>query len=156
MAARVARFTTQSAIRMRSSGAPELYAPIFTQNEPRIGPAYTTQPREVNLAMFNFPIPDKPDPIPPKFLKPHGSTTIPSILPFIKPDYDPILISPKLSFSLEEAKKYLINVDRRFAAIFAKLPCHLYEHLEPVDPFQYEHCLPFSSWILNNQDIDSW
>lgn len=153
MAARVARFATLSATRMRSAAA--LYAPILTEHGTRVNPTPTRQPREVSLATFGSPAPKKraqifieipkppKSPSPPRSsqpLKPHGSTTIPIIPPFIEPAYDSILIPPELPFSLVEARNHLIRADSRFATVFEELPCYLYENLEPVDPFQYAAC----------------
>ncbi|KAK7472543.1 hypothetical protein VKT23_000658 [Stygiomarasmius scandens] len=48
----------------------------------------------------------------------------------------PVLVPAKLTFSFEDAKKHLINVDPRFQVLFDKLHCKPYEQLEQVHPFR--------------------
>jgi len=50
----------------------------------------------------------------------------------------PVLVPAKLTFSFEDAKKHLINVDPRFQVLFDKLHCKPYEQLEQVHPFRWE------------------
>lgn len=46
------------------------------------------------------------------------------------------LVPAVLTFSLEEAKRHLINVDHRFEDIFNKMTCKPFENLEQFHPFQ--------------------
>jgi len=48
----------------------------------------------------------------------------------------PSFLPAVLSFSIEDAKKHLINVDPRFEDIFGRLKCRPFEDLERVDPFR--------------------
>jgi DNA-3-methyladenine glycosylase II len=41
-----------------------------------------------------------------------------------------------LSFSFQEAKQHLVNVDDRFQDLFDRLSCKPFEHLEQVHPFR--------------------
>jgi DNA-3-methyladenine glycosylase II len=47
-----------------------------------------------------------------------------------------IMVPAVLTFSFEEAKQRLINVDHRFEDLFSKMPCKPFEHLEHVHPFR--------------------
>lgn len=71
------------------------------------------------------------------------SAVIPVSLPVVEDSYDPVMIPAVLSFSFDDAKKHLIKADSRFEKIFAELPCRPFEHLEPVDPFQYVFLICF-------------
>lgn len=52
-------------------------------------------------------------------------------------DYsDQSTIDAVLTFSFEDAKAHLINVDPRFAELFGQLKCKPFEHLEQVHPFR--------------------
>jgi DNA-3-methyladenine glycosylase II len=51
-------------------------------------------------------------------------------------DDDKDLVPALLSFSFEDAKRHLIQVDERFADLFEKMPCRPFEHLEQVHPFR--------------------
>lgn len=46
------------------------------------------------------------------------------------------VVPAELTFSFEDAKKYLISADPRFEDIFAKLICKPFENLEQVHPFR--------------------
>jgi DNA-3-methyladenine glycosylase II len=46
------------------------------------------------------------------------------------------LVPAVLTFSFEDAKKHLIEVDDRFEDIFNRMHCKPYEHLEQLDPFR--------------------
>ncbi|WVF71319.1 hypothetical protein IAT40_006122 [Kwoniella sp. CBS 6097] len=48
----------------------------------------------------------------------------------------PSLIPPTLSFSLDDAKSHLCDVDPRFSSFFEHIPCRPFVHLEAVDPFK--------------------
>ncbi|KLO19484.1 DNA glycosylase [Schizopora paradoxa] len=48
----------------------------------------------------------------------------------------PTFLPTVLSFSLEDAKKHLIEADPRFEDIFDRLQCRPFEELERVDPFR--------------------
>jgi len=56
-----------------------------------------------------------------------------------------------LTFNYEEAKKHLIEVDRRFGDLFRKMKCKPFEQLEQVHPFRYE---PSFSTYANSNAID--
>ncbi|TFY63150.1 hypothetical protein EVJ58_g3421 [Rhodofomes roseus] len=69
---------------------------------------------------------------------PVQSTTLDvPILPLNQAAEDaPALVPAVLTFSFEEAKQYLIGVDRRFEEVFRRVKCKPFEHLERVDPFR--------------------
>ncbi|KIJ67702.1 hypothetical protein HYDPIDRAFT_107169 [Hydnomerulius pinastri MD-312] len=46
------------------------------------------------------------------------------------------LVPAVLNFSFEDAKAHLINIDPRFAELFARLKCKPFEYLEQVHPFR--------------------
>jgi DNA-3-methyladenine glycosylase II len=46
------------------------------------------------------------------------------------------VLSAKLSFSFEEARRHLVGVDNRFQDLFSKMTCKPFEHLEQVHPFR--------------------
>ncbi|OCH95080.1 DNA glycosylase [Obba rivulosa] len=58
------------------------------------------------------------------------------VLPPIPPGEPAAFVPAVLTFSFEDAKKHLIDVDRRFEDVFARMKCRPFEHLERVDPFR--------------------
>ena len=48
----------------------------------------------------------------------------------------PTFLPAVLTFSLEDAKKHLIEADPRFEDVFDRLKCRPFEQLERVDPFR--------------------
>ena len=49
---------------------------------------------------------------------------------------EPGLVPAILTFSFEDAKQHLINVDHRFEDLFTKMACRPFQHLETVHPFR--------------------
>ncbi|KAK7045590.1 hypothetical protein VNI00_007422 [Paramarasmius palmivorus] len=54
----------------------------------------------------------------------------------LAPEEQPALVPAKLTFSFEEAKEHLIEVDPRFEDLFERLKCGPFEELEMVHPFR--------------------
>lgn len=71
-----------------------------------------------------------------------GATTpaafIAATAPIPTPGQALTLVPAELTFSFEEAKQHLIDVDPRFEHVFSRLQCRPFEQLERVDPFRYE------------------
>lgn len=68
-----------------------------------------------------------------------------------EPGPAPFLVPAQLSFSFEEAKTHLVNVDPRFQILFDRLDCKPFERLETVHPFRYVRgflLLQSSNWLL--------
>jgi len=75
----------------------------------------------------------------PKKASEEASTEEPQVPPLPKVDWgreSPTFLPAKLNFSYEDAKRHLISVDPRFAAMFEKLPCRPFVKLERVEPFR--------------------
>ncbi|KIK97105.1 hypothetical protein PAXRUDRAFT_137018 [Paxillus rubicundulus Ve08.2h10] len=64
-----------------------------------------------------------------------SSTVTTRQVPLDRQEEEP-LVPAILSFSFEDAKTHLINVDSRFAELFARLRCKPFEYLEQVHPFR--------------------
>ncbi|KAI6046168.1 DNA glycosylase [Pisolithus marmoratus] len=73
-----------------------------------------------------------------KLKKPnHTDYSVASALPLPLDEYnDQSMIDTILTFSFEDAKTHLINVDPRFAELFGRLKCKPFEHLEQLHPFR--------------------
>jgi DNA-3-methyladenine glycosylase II len=120
---------TRSVTRTRFSAAPA--TPVPALGEPAVKSPATIPRRKRSTTASGSPAPKN------RVSKSSGSPTLPDLPTFIEAPYDPVMIPAVLTFSFEEAKDHLIKTDSRFATIFAELPCRPYEHLEPVNPFQY-------------------
>lgn len=59
----------------------------------------------------------------------------------------PGLVPAQLTFTFEEAKNHLINVDPRFQILFDRLSCKPFERLETVHPFRCASLLCFCSYL---------
>jgi len=46
------------------------------------------------------------------------------------------LVPAVLTFSFEDAKQHLINIDHRFEDLFSKMACRPFQQLETVHPFR--------------------
>ncbi|KAH9998439.1 DNA glycosylase [Russula compacta] len=57
--------------------------------------------------------------------------------PLLQPSEEELAPLPaKLVFSLEDAKRHLIQADYRFGDVFSRLPCKPFESLESIHPFR--------------------
>ncbi|KAI9068248.1 DNA glycosylase [Trametes sanguinea] len=74
---------------------------------------------------------------PPSGSKSAQATPVAAVVPTPLPNPDgEELVPAVLTFSFEEAKRHLINVDPRFEEVFRRVKCRPFEHLERVDPFR--------------------
>lgn len=64
----------------------------------------------------------EPEGVPRPLLQPSGEEQAP--------------LPAKLIFSLEDAKKHLVQADYRFGDLFSRLPCKPFESLESIHPFR--------------------
>ncbi|KAF8844730.1 DNA glycosylase [Paxillus ammoniavirescens] len=113
---------TRSSAKRASAALPQTPAPMITKRK-AVSAAASTTPRSKRSKSSD------------QISTRESNTATLGQVPLDRQEEEP-LVPAVLNFSFEAAKTHLINIDSRFAELFARLRCKPFEFLEQVHPFR--------------------